>query len=70
MLFCLGIGVSLGSCVVLSTLDGDGNSIAVRSLAAALLIGGIGGGLGGGLSLAVTVGTRYAADRLANLDEP
>ena len=69
ILFCLGIGVVLGACVLLSTVSGDGTLIALRAVAAALLIGGIGAGLGGGLSLAVTAGARYAADRLADLDD-
>jgi hypothetical protein len=62
----LGIGVALGACVLLSTVSG---LVALRAIAAALLIVGIGAGLGGGLSLAVTVGARYAADRLANLED-
>ena len=69
VLFCLGIGVVLGACVLLSTVSDDGSHVALRAIAAALLIVGIGAGLGGGLSLAVTVGARYAADRLANLDD-
>lgn len=69
ILLCLGILVALGACVLLSNPDQDGVAVAIRTGAAALLIGGIGAGLGGGMSLAVTVGARYAADRLANLDD-
>lgn len=69
ILFCVGILASLGACVLLSTLDQDGGAVAIRAAAAALLIGGIGAGLGGVLSVGVTVGARYAADRLANLDD-
>ena len=69
ILLCFGILAALGACVLLSTLDQDGVAVAIRTGAAALLIGGIGAGLGGGLSLALTAGARYAADRLANLDD-
>ncbi len=69
LLLCLGILAALGACVLLSSLEGDGTAVAIRTGAAALLIVGIGAGLGGGLSLAATVGVRYAADRLANLDD-
>jgi hypothetical protein len=69
ILFCLGILAALSACVLLSTLDQDGAAVAIRTAAAALLISGIGAGLGGGLALAVTAGARYAADRLAKLDD-
>lgn len=69
LLFCLGFVAALGMCVLLSTLDGEGIAVVIRAVAAALLLGGIWAGLGGGLSLAATVGARYAADRLANLDD-
>ncbi len=69
LLLCLGILAALGGCVLLSSLGRDDVAVAIRTGAAGTLIGGIGTGLGGGLSLAVTVGARYAADRLANLDD-
>jgi hypothetical protein len=69
VLLCLGIVVTLVACVLLSTLGADGIAVGIRAIAAALLIGGIGAGLGGGLSLAVTIGARYAADRLGDLED-
>lgn len=62
-----GTAVCLLSCVLISGVDDA--PLLVRLLAAALLIGGLGAGLAGLLTLAVTEGSRYAADRLANLDD-
>ncbi len=69
LLAILGITVCLGSCVTLSAVSGGGSATIVRACAAALLVAGLGSGLGGLLSLAVTSGARYAADRLAHLDD-